>query len=118
MYLIIPRDEYVKASVAPSGPGWIDRFQRQYSTAVVREYQREDKLPDWLEDKPTYGVWQRSNAWMMHNALAIGGEQTTLIALWDGKGGDGKGGTAHMVETVESRSARTIILSTNELFGG
>jgi hypothetical protein len=116
MYLIIPREEYVKASVAPSGSGWIDRFQHQYSSASVREYQPEDKLPDWLENKPGYSVWQRSNAWMLHDALAIGGDDTTLIALWDGKPGDGPGGTQHMVETAATRGARTIILDTNEIF--
>ena len=28
MYLVLPRNDYVKASVADSGPGWIERFDR------------------------------------------------------------------------------------------
>jgi hypothetical protein len=39
-----------------------------------------------------------------HNALALGGTNTTLIALWDRKGGDGPGGTQHMVESAGERA--------------
>jgi len=117
LYLIIPRDAYVAASVAPSGPGWVSRFNHQYETAHPREYQQSAELPVWLQSKPQYGVWQRSNIWMLHNALAVGGIDTTLIALWDGKGGDGPGGTQHMVESAQARGARTIILDTKQLFG-
>jgi hypothetical protein len=117
MYLVIPRDEYVKASVAPSGPNWISRFNHQQETAACRTYQQSGALPVWLQDRKDYGVWQRSNAWMLHNALVLGGTNTTLIALWDGKGGDGPGGTQHMVESSGERGARTIILDTNKLFG-
>ncbi|SPF53560.1 conserved hypothetical protein [Candidatus Sulfopaludibacter sp. SbA4] len=117
LYLIIPRDEYVKASVAPAGPQWIERFNHQYTTAEMREYQRSAELPFWLQEKPDYGVWQRSNTWMLHNALAIGGAATTLLALWNGQGGDGPGGTEHMVKTAQARGARAIILDTNSIFG-
>ena len=117
MYLIIPRDAYVTESVSPAGPDWIARFNHQYSTASVREYQRQKDLPDWLADKPNYDIWQRSNLWMMHNALALGGDDTTLIALWDGKGGDGPGGTEHMVQSVNHRGARAIVLDTKPLLG-
>ena len=54
---------------------------------------------------------------MLHNAIAVGGEDTTLIALWDGEGGDGPGGTQDMVETAKKRGARTIVLDTRKLFG-
>ena len=117
MHLVIPRDEYVKASVAPSGPNWVRRFNHQQDTAGCRTYQQSEALPVWLQDRKDYGVWQRSNAWMLHNALVLGGTNTTLIALWDGKGGDGPGGTQHMVESAGERGAHTIILDTNKLFG-
>ena len=78
MYLVIPRDEYVKASVAPSGPNWVKRFNHQQETAACRTYQQSEALPVWLQDRKDYGVWQRSNAWMLHNALVLGGTNTTL----------------------------------------
>jgi hypothetical protein len=116
LYLIIPRDEYVKASVAPAGTKWVDRFNHQLETAAYRVYQQSESLPTWLQNKKDYDVWQRSNGWILHNALALGGTNATLIALWDGKGGDGPGGTQHMVESARERGARTVILDTNELF--
>jgi hypothetical protein len=53
---------------------------------------------------------------MLHNALWIGGTNTTLIALWDGKSGDGPGGTRHMVDSAAERGAQTIILDTAQVF--
>ena len=117
LYLVIPRDEYVKASVAPAGTNWVARFNHQQANAGCRIYQQSETLPAWLQEKKDYGVWQRSNAWMLYNALALCGVNTTLIALWDGKGGDGPGGTQHMVESARDRGALTIILDTNQLFG-
>jgi hypothetical protein len=54
---------------------------------------------------------------MLHNALAMGKNRITLIALWDGKPGDGLGGTEHMVETAQARGAKVVILDTRRLFG-
>ena len=54
---------------------------------------------------------------MLHNALAIGRDKVTLIALWDGKTGDGPGGTEHMVEKARARGAKVAILDTKPLFG-
>ena len=47
---------------------------------------------DGLIEGPTENVWQRVNFWMVEEAVALAPERT-LIALWDGKGGDGPGGT-------------------------
>ncbi len=54
---------------------------------------------------------------MLHNALAYGGSNVTLIALWNGKAGDGPGGTQDMVRQAEARGAKVIILDTEKLFG-
>jgi hypothetical protein len=115
--LIVPRDEYVRASVAPSGPNWIERFNRQFESAKTRVYQQSLELPLWLQGKPEYTLWQRSDAWILDNALALGGPNTTLIALWDGRTGEGPGGTEHMVHSATERGARTLILDTNAVFG-
>lgn len=116
LYLITPRDPYVRESVAPSGAGWVARFDHQFATSTCRSYQQTDALPRWLRGKPNYSVWERSNTWMLHNALWLGGPDTTLIALWDGVSGDGPGGTQHMVDTARARGARTVVLDTRQLF--
>jgi len=54
---------------------------------------------------------------MLHNALHRGGRNTTLIALWDGGGGDGPGGTTDMIAQASELGARTIIIDTRKEFG-
>jgi len=44
-----------------------------------------------------------------------GGINMTLIALWDGKGGDGPGGTGHMVKEAKSKGAQVIEIDINRL---
>lgn len=121
IFLVIQRDEYVRESVAPSGAEWVRRFnhqtERHTEDAMTRVCQRTSALAAWLQDKTNYSVWERSNLWMLHNALWRGGVNTTLIALWDGESGDGPGGTKHMVEAAAGRGAQTVILNTKELFG-
>jgi hypothetical protein len=38
------------------------------------------------------------------------------VCLWNRKGGDGAGGTQHMVETVQKYSGRVYILDTTKLW--
>ena len=117
IYLAVPRDLYIVASVVPAGPWWVEEFNRLVQTHPVRVMGESLELPRWLQDKPEYNVWQRNNLWNLHNALAAaGGENVTLIALWNGASGDGPGGTADMVTVAQQRGAKTIILDTNQIF--
>jgi tetratricopeptide (TPR) repeat protein len=115
MYLIVPRPDFVKASVAPSGPDWVARFETQFAKASPREYLSSAEMPLWLQSRKDYNVWQRGNLWMFHNASVPDGAMT-LIALWNGQPGDGKGGTEHMVKLAEKGGGRAVILDTKELF--
>lgn len=116
LFLGIPRDQYVVSSVAPAGSRWIERFDNIYLHSQRRQLSNSDELPRWLRSKQNYDVWQRNNVWMLHNALALGHQRTTVIALWDGSKGDGPGGTEHMIAKAKRRGAKTIILDTHKLF--
>jgi hypothetical protein len=117
IFLVVPRDLYIRESVAPAGPQWIENFHRLVRTRPVRVLCDSKDLPRWLQDKPDYNIWQRNNLWNLHNALAAaGGENVTLIALWNGASGDGAGGTADMVQKAKERGAKTIILDTKTIF--
>ena len=117
IFLAMPRDLYVQASVASAGPEWVESFNKLINSHPPRVLAESKELPAWLQDKPDYNIWQRTNLWMLHNAFAhAGGENVTLIALWDGKAGDGLGGTADMVEKAKERGAKTIVLDTNKIF--
>jgi hypothetical protein len=117
IYLAVPRELYVRSSVASAGPQWIEEFNRLVRSRPVRVLCDTKDLPRWLQDKPDYNIWQRNNLWNLYNAFAaVGGENVTLIALWNGASGDGAGGTADMVEKAQERGAKTIILDTKKIF--
>lgn len=115
MYLVLPKNEYIKASVADSGAGWIERFNRLYGKLKPKILSDADRLPRWLRAKKGYSVWQRSNLWMLHSALYLSQEHLTLIALWNGFAGDGPGGTEDMVERAMDRGATFIHLDARKL---
>lgn len=120
VYLALPRDRYVEKSVADSGPEWVRRFDRLHEELPVRVLGEGTGLPRWLRGAAKaaeYSVWQRSNLWMLEAALEAAPDagRLTLIALWDGRAGDGPGGTAHMIESARARGARTIVLDAGEL---
>lgn len=122
LYLALPREDYVRESVQDAGPDWVRRFNNLYGTLKRRELAHSKDMPRWLREKGNeYTVWERSNLWMLSNAIALdqagGGTNLTLIALWNKKKGDGPGGTEDMVAQAAKRGARTIILPTETLFG-
>ena len=115
MYLVLPRIEYIKASVADAGSAWVDRFDRLYDKLAPRILSDSEQLPRWLRAKKNYDIWQRSNLWMLHNALSISQDHLTLIALWNGATGDAPGGTEDMVKRAKDRGATFIHLDTRKL---
>lgn len=117
LYLALPPPALITASVAPAGSGWVERFRTAMDHSPSQVLAPGPELPGWLQGKPGYDIWQRSNLWMLHHALASGRDKVTLIALWDGKKGDGPGGTEHMVEKAKARGAKVVILDTEQLFG-
>jgi len=117
LFLALPPDQFIAESVAPAEGNWVERFDRLTEKLPVRELAKSKELPSWLAEKRDYSIWQRNNLWMLHNALAAGGEHVTLIALWNGQKGDGPGGTGDLVERAKERRARVVILDTKKLFG-
>lgn len=122
LYLALPREEYIVESVQSAGPKWVERFNRLHNKKEegkeMRVLATSKNLPAWLVERADeYTIWQRNSLWMLHNALAEQEREVTLIALWNGKAGDGPGGTADLVEQSQRRGAKVVILDTNELFG-
>ena len=134
LYLGIQPQLYVTTSVMKGGGDWVRRFWEIHAAHSTREHVRvlssatevrdsREYLPSWLRSKPKYNIWQRTNLWILFNALAeaydekTGDPNVTLIALWDGAGGDGAGGTEDLVGKVEKLGARCEIIDTKEVFG-
>jgi hypothetical protein len=111
----LPTNEYIKASVADGGPEWVDRFNRLFDKHEAKILSESERLPRWLRAKPVYDIWQRSNLWMLHNALFLSRDHLTLIALWNGATGDGPGGTEDMVNRAKMRGATFVHLDARKL---
>jgi hypothetical protein len=113
MYLVLPKAAYIKSSVAEGGSDWIGRFNRLCDRLKPKVLADSEQLPRWLRAKKDYSIWQRSNLWMLHNALFISRDHLTLIALWNGAAGDGPGGTEDMVRRARDRGANFVHLDTS-----
>jgi hypothetical protein len=104
--LALPADQFLQRSVAPAGKDWVLRFQRVLEqlgpgrVSVMTE-------ADGLLDGATKNIWQRANRWMIEEALRLAPRQA-LLALWDGKGGDGPGGTEQLVREAARFGIRAL----------
>lgn len=118
LFLAVPSNDYVVASVqVPGQPQWVNRFRSVEKRCSPRTLSRNSNLPGWLSDKPNYSIWQRNNLWTLYNALAFGGKNVTLVALWNGEAGDGPGGTEDMIKQAKARGAVVNVLDTGTVFG-
>jgi hypothetical protein len=115
MYLVLPKADYIKTSVAGGGAEWVDRFNRLCDRLKPKILSDSVELPRWLRGKKNYDIWQRSNLWILHSALYASQDHLTLIALWNGTAGDGPGGTEDMVQRAKDRGATFIHLDARKL---
>jgi hypothetical protein len=104
--LALPRNEFEAESVAPAGPGWVRRYHALLErTSADRLLVMEGR--DGLLEGATDNVWQRANLWMIEKASALAPERA-LLALWDGKTGDGPGGTEHFLQVTRQCGVRIL----------
>jgi len=115
VYLSLRPQLFCAKSVQHAGPDWVERYYRLCARTTPRVLAEEEELPAWLSGKPGYEIQQRSNLWMLYNALALHAKDLTLIALWDTKDGDGPGGTDDLVFQVRSRGYKLLRLPAEEI---
>ncbi len=117
MGLALPANQYVKASVENEDSSWVERFSTQLAKhSNVPVLAESPDLPEWLQFKKNYDIWQRNNLWLLADALSHRARHGTLIALWDGETGDAPGGTEHMVSLAKARQMQFVWLDTRQLF--
>jgi hypothetical protein len=112
--LYIPFDEptFLEKSVDFADREWRARYFAVKSAAVL--HVTPSDLGPIREGEDAY---ERNNRWMLDSAFRFGAETVEFISLWDGKGGDGSGGTQHMMDEVRDRGGRTRWLDTTKLWG-
>ena len=111
----LPREAFCRESVQRGGPDWVERFNRLCERVAPRILAESREMPKWLRSHGDYGIWQRSNQWILFNALALDPRALTLIALWDRGTVDKPGGTEALVTAVQSRGHKVLRLPAEEL---
>ncbi len=107
--LLLPQsvDAFLEESVEPSGAGWRERFLAVAGSDGVRvEVMSEPRGPG-----RSPGLYARQVRWLIERSLFWGSERLTVIALWDGKPGDGSGGTADLLEEARRHTERVFVVS-------
>ncbi len=117
IYLPFTGPEFIERSVLPSWEGdtWRDRYY-SVKQRVLEGQGRVRIMPSELGPLPE-GVdpFERCNLWLLYTALAWDVEKVRFVTLWNGGGGDGPGGTAHMYNEVKHRTGRVKWIDTRQL---
>ena len=116
VYLALPQDLFLAASVGPGGSDWVERYRTLSSRVPPHVLQTEAHLPDWLTDRPDYTVWQGCNYWMLMCADATGAKRQSLIALINpDQDSNGAGGTNDFVKLAKERGVKVVELDARAL---
>ena len=100
VYLPCEPAKFIEQSVSFAGNNWVERFyQIQNHSQVKIQLQLEQIGPVPKGENP----FERNNRWALSSSLIYGIERVCLVVLWDGKEGDGRGGTGDMVKQVSQR---------------
>ena len=104
--------EFIQRSVVCSGEAWRDR----YLAAKAKLKTTIRTAPEQL-GPPPQGVdpFERCNLWLLYTALSYGIDKVRFFCLWDGGGGDGSGGTAHMYNEVKRRTGQVTWIDSRSL---
>ena len=111
--LYIPFDEptFLAKSVDFADADWHKQYELSKRRGTLHV------MPDELGPLPDgEDPYERNNRWMLEAASRFGSEIVNFICLWNGEGGDGPGGTQHLMNEVRERSGRAYWLDTTKLW--
>src|SRR5262245_35445585 len=95
VYLPFEEPTFLEKSVNFADDRWPERYR-----AIVAQAQLFI-APDVLGSLPEGAdPFERTNLWMLEEAQRLGPAGVSFICVWNGEGGDGPGGTKHMIDAV------------------
>ena len=112
LYIPFEESTFLQKSVDFAGDNWRARFFAAKARATLYVQPTELGPPPPGEDP-----YERNNRWMLKAASRFGPDRLDFVCLWNGEGGDGPGGTRHMMEEVREGGGRAIWLDTNKIWG-
>ncbi|MDP2840883.1 MAG: hypothetical protein Q8O17_01235, partial [Candidatus Methanoperedens sp.] len=108
--------DFIEKSVVRGGESW----RKRYLDAKAKLATSIRSAPEELGDPPPNSEpaypYERCNLWLLYTALACGVDKVSFVCLWNGGGGDGPGGTAHMYNEVKRRTGRVTWIDTRMLW--
>lgn len=111
MYLPFDEASFMEASVNAAGESWAQRFMAAASQSALHLMPRErGPLPEGADP------YEQVNLWMLESACRFGADRVEFICLWNGREGDGPGGTQHLWKSVEQEGGRAHWLNTTLLW--
>jgi hypothetical protein len=111
IYIPLDEPEFLAASVDFAGGNWHDRYFAAKAKATLHVAPEELGPPRKADDP-----YERNNQWMLKMAARFGGERMAFICLWNGEGGDGPGGTKHLMDEASGKTSRIYWLDTTKLW--
>jgi len=110
-YIPFDENKFLVDSVDFAGDDWRSRYFAAKSKGVLHV------APDELGPlAPNVDPYERNNLWMLERAARFGAARMIFICLWNGEGGDGPGGTKHLMDAARRNSAPVHWLNTKTLW--
>lgn len=107
-----PEPEFIEKSVVSRGESW----RARYLAAKAKLPRAIRSAPEALGPPPKgTDPYRRCNLWLLYTALSYGIANVQFICVWNGEGGDGPGGTAHMYEEVKRRTGQVTWIDSRTL---
>jgi len=111
LYLPFDESTFLANSVDFAGADWRNRFFAARSKAAL--HIATDELGPLRTNEDPY---ERVNLWMLERAARFGAAKMIFTCLWNGEGGDGPGGTKHLMDAARRNSAPVHWLNTKMLW--
>jgi hypothetical protein len=111
IYLPLEEEKFLAESVDFADADWRSRYFAAKSRASLH-IAPEELGPLKADENP----YERNNVWMLQVATGYGAEKVDCICLWNGAGGDGPGGTQHLMQEVQKKGGETHWLDTRQLW--
>jgi len=113
LHVVLPfdRDEFVRASVAPAGDGWVERFERCLASATTVTAATD---AEYLDDPTLFDFCAQiamGDALVRADALQT---EAIQVAVWDGASHGGPAGTEVDVGRWKGTGNRAIVIGVGE----